>query len=185
MPNINRRIVVGLVGPIGAGKTIAAVNLSDGLGFQYLRYSQILAEWFPERHRRDGTLQTVGWEIMTSRQEELNRRLVAKASSTRDIAIDGLRHPIDEECLRRKFRKAFFMIYLDAPAKIRWHRKSIQSGILERWQFDRADSHPVEQPLRLLAKNADFTLQNRGSIEEHLKKVQSIVEYLRRTRDIL
>ena len=39
------RIVVGVTGRIGSGKTAVARHLAELLGAQYLRYSQILAEW--------------------------------------------------------------------------------------------------------------------------------------------
>ena len=41
----NARLVIGVAGRIGSGKSEVAQCLRERLGFQYLRYSLILAEW--------------------------------------------------------------------------------------------------------------------------------------------
>ena len=42
----NARLVIGVAGRIGSGKSEVAQYLRDRFGFQYLRYSLVLAEWY-------------------------------------------------------------------------------------------------------------------------------------------
>src|SRR5258708_40200555 len=88
-----KRLVIGIAGRIGAGKTSAARYLNTKHGFQYLRYSQVLAEWMAANPESKAQLQSVGWEVMAGgMQAELNRRLLAQIAPGRDAAVDGPRH---------------------------------------------------------------------------------------------
>src|SRR5216684_724348 len=91
-----KRLVIGIAGRIGAGKTSAAKYLNTKHGFQYLRYSQVLAEWMATDPESKAQLQKVGWQVMAGgMQTELNRRLIAQVTPDADFAVDGLRHPLD------------------------------------------------------------------------------------------
>src|SRR6266446_5164825 len=90
------RLVVGITGRIGSGKTTIGQYLESRYGFQYLRYSAVLADWLATDPDRRAHLQKVGWEVMAGgMQAELNRRLISQIKSDSDSAVDGLRHPID------------------------------------------------------------------------------------------
>jgi dephospho-CoA kinase len=100
MPEYSR-IVVGVAGRLGSGKSEVAHSLEQGFGFQYLRYSMILADWLGTDPRDKSRLQEFGWDVMAGEgQYELNRRLIDRIHPTKDVAVDGLRHPIDYESLR-------------------------------------------------------------------------------------
>jgi len=72
------RIVIGVAGRIGSGKSFAAHHLEQHFGFQYLRYSLVLADWFKADPAAKSRLQEVGWGVMSGdRQRELNRRLIS------------------------------------------------------------------------------------------------------------
>src|SRR5260370_13496884 len=74
-----KRLVIGIAGRIGAGKTSAAKYLSTKHGFQYLRYSQMLAEWMAADAESKAELQSVGWEVMAGGMEtELNWRVIGQ-----------------------------------------------------------------------------------------------------------
>src|SRR5260370_18334961 len=88
-----KRVVIGIAGRIGAGKTSAAKHLSTKHGFQYLRYSQVLAEWMAANPESKAQLQKVGWEVMAGgMQTELHRRLIAQVTPEADAAVDRHRH---------------------------------------------------------------------------------------------
>jgi dephospho-CoA kinase len=150
--------------------------LSTQYGFQYLRYSQVLAEWFPEKLGTPGALQATGWEIMRTQQEELNRRLIAKIEPDRDIATDGLRHPIDERALRAAFGRQFFLLYVDAPVELRWQRKRDAQRFEAFDAFAAADVHAVEKPQLLLRDHATSVIQNIGSLSEYYAMLRANLE---------
>ena len=161
-----KRLVIGIAGRIGAGKTSAAKYLSTKHGFQYLRYSQVLAEWKAANPESKAQLQSVGWEVMAGgMQTELNRRLIAQVLSGSDAAIDGLRHNIDQESLTKAFSSSFRLLYIDSGAEQRWNHLSGKGRYTSRDIFDAADSHPVEQQIESLGTKADVVLRNEGSLQ--------------------
>jgi len=72
----DKRLIIGVTGRIGAGKTSVATYLSEAHGFFYIRYSQVLSEWKAHNADSKKLLQRVGWEVMGGgMQRELNERL--------------------------------------------------------------------------------------------------------------
>jgi dephospho-CoA kinase len=162
-------IAIGVSGRMGSGKSLIAHYFERNFGFQYLRYSLILAEWRGEDPEARLRLQEVGWDVMSgSGQEELNRRLIARIEPNRDVAIDGLRHPLDLENLRRRFGACFFLLFVHAPAEIRFSR--LQTRYANYEEFVRADEHPVEANIEHLRPHAsaeiDGALPNNQLHEE-------------------
>ena len=121
---LDDRLVIGITGRIGAGKTSAGRYLSLGCDFQYLRYSQILSEWLAKDAETKAHLQEVGWEVMAGRMQiELNRRLIEQINPQADVAVDGLRHPIDYESLQEIFR-----ILVPSPLHPKLSRRALESA---------------------------------------------------------
>lgn len=161
------RLVIGITGRIGAGKTSAGEYLRDVHGFQYLRYSQVLAGWQAEGARAQASLQDIGWEVMsTGKQAELNRRLISQIVPDGDVAVDGLRHPVDLESLRSALGPSFHLLYLDCPQEIRWDRKKVKEKYRSLNAFTCADSHPVEQHIESLQSSAALVIRNEGSLQD-------------------
>src|SRR5260370_20972996 len=90
----DERLVVGITGRIGSGKTSAGRYLSSRYGFQYLRYSQVLAEWLvagPGTERK-GHLQEIGLGFITKgMQTQLKFRRNTPSYAQADDAIEWLR----------------------------------------------------------------------------------------------
>ncbi len=170
------RWVVGLAGRIGSGKTAVGKHLNSARGFQYLRYSQVLAEWLAHNAPNRSILQKVGWEVMHGgMQAELNRRLISRINPTGDVAVDGLRHPVDYDSLKTSFLPSFRLLYIDGTPAGRW--KHLEgSGKYESWAvFQEADSHPVEQQIELLRDKADFVISSDGPMEDLIKRVDALI----------
>src|SRR4029077_18609005 len=117
------RLVIGITGRIGSGKTTVGRYLESRYGFQYLRYSEVLAEWQAKDSESKAQLQKVGWEVMAGgMQAELNRRLIARITLDVNVAVDGLRHPLDYDALRTSFSASFRLLYIDSPPELRFER---------------------------------------------------------------
>lgn len=168
-------IVVGIAGRIGSGKTTIAQHLEQKLGFQYLRYSQVLADWFKANPADKNQLQELGGAVMLNpaMQRELNRQLIERIEPARNAAIDGLRHYIDYQSLRAKFGNHFFLLFLDAPAEIRFKR------LLHRFEtvqlFRDADTRSVESHIDSLRSVASQVLPGAMSFDRLLPYLDRLV----------
>jgi dephospho-CoA kinase len=169
-------LVIGFAGRIGAGKTSAARYLQTSRGFQYVRYSQVLADWLGDAQGKKTRLQSVGWEVMAGgKQAELNRRLIASIDPDHDCAVDGLRHGLDYESLVKAFAPAFFLLYIEASPEVRWQhvREHGRKRSLEEFVVD--DSHPVEQQIETLRSRAFRVIANAGSLQDFYSVIDSTV----------
>ncbi len=174
----DKRLVVGVTGRIGAGKTSVAKHLSKAHGFHYIRYSQVLSEWFATDPEGKKHLQAVGWEVMAGgMQAELNTRLIAQIHPKSDCAVDGLRHPIDFDSLTKSFAPHFFLLYIDCAQEIRWQRLRMRFPQFE--DFNRVDSHPVEQQIETLRGEAFRLLNNTGSLQDLYSEVDAVLQQIR------
>jgi hypothetical protein len=99
-------------------------------------------------------------------QAELNRRLIAQVVPNRDVAVDGLRHPLDYESLKNAFGSAFHLLYLDSSQEKRWERKNAKEKCRSLAAFRAADSHPVERQIESLRSSAALVLRNEGSLQD-------------------
>ena len=172
----SERLVVGITGRIGSGKTTIGKFLESNYSFQYLRYSAVLEEWrLPDSHSK-AQLQKVGWEVMAGgMQTELNRLLIARIASEKDAAIDGLRHPIDYDSLSDRFASSFHLIYVECATEHRWNHLKERRRYADRTAFERADSEPVEQNIESLRLKAQVVIRNEGSVGELYREVDLAV----------
>ncbi|HXE92016.1 MAG TPA: AAA family ATPase [Terriglobales bacterium] len=173
------RLVLGITGPIGAGKTSVGKYLESAHGFHYLRYSQVLAEWLAADPTAKNQLQGIGWEVMAGgKQAELNARLVQKIGQEGSYAVDGLRHSLDHTTLRDGFAEHYHLLYIDSPPETRWRRLQARRGFATFADFQAADSHPVEQQIPLLRPSADFVLQNQGPLDELYSTIEGVLQQI-------
>jgi dephospho-CoA kinase len=172
----DKRLVVGIAGHIGAGKTTAGKYLSSRFGFQYLRYSKVLSEWLATDQESKSHLQEIGWEVMAKgMQAELNRRLIAQVEPGANAAVDGLRHPLDFENLRNSFEPSFHLVFIESQLEQRWKRKTAQTRYATLDLFKAADSHLVEEQIDLLRASAGLVIQNEGSLQDFYSALDKAV----------
>lgn len=172
------RLIVGVTGRIGAGKTSVAKYLSTAHGFGYVRYSQVLSKWRAESPDSKNRLQDLGWEVMGGgMQTELNARLIAEIPPNSNCAVDGLRHPIDFDSLTKSFTPDFFLVYVNCLQETRWKRLRARYPHLE--DFRQADSHPVEQQIEALRVCAFGLINNNKSLQDLFSKIETLLERMR------
>jgi predicted nuclease with RNAse H fold/dephospho-CoA kinase len=169
---VNRTpFVVGVSGPIAAGKTTLAEILQSE-GFAYTRFSMVIDDILKERnlpldrHHR----QMVGTEInRDGRQRELAERTISRVAGANVIVVDGLRFPDDHAFLKEKFGFRFVHVFVSAPIEVRRERYATRLGLSRSeadGAFDEANSSEVERMVPLLENLADQTLFNIGSKED-------------------
>jgi len=114
-------------------------------------------------------------------QRELNRRLVRRIDRNSDVAVDGLRHPIDYESLLTEFGKRFSLIFVDTPPTTRFERT--RDRFTNYDQFLAADSRPVESNIELLRPLAAATISGTMSVGESVAELRQLVSSFRKRID--
>jgi dephospho-CoA kinase len=176
-----KRLVVGITGRIGSGKTTVGRYLESTYGFQYLRYSEVLADWLAKDPESKAQLQKVGWDVMAGgMQVELNRRLVEQITPDSDVAVDGLRHKLDYETLNACFSTSFTLLYLQTDAKERFERLKRLGKYTDRNSFEASDNHPVEQHIESLRTDATALIQNNLALRDLYASVDEFILSLRK-----
>lgn len=167
--------VVGFSGALGTGKTTAAMLLEQKSGFVYGRYSQVIEDILRRKKKPHDrfALQREGQRINQKYgQRWLGQQLLTKLGPSKRIAIDGLRFPEDHAYLTEMFGSQFTHIHLIAPKNIRKARCIRRHG--KGFDFDKADSHTVEQKIVILKDVAGYVLENAGSMDILRSKLNSI-----------
>ena|ERR1700681_2715993 len=153
-------IVVGLSGPIAAGKTTSAEHLSRA-GFFYARFSLVLTELLEARGIpvSRSTLQAIGEEVHKEPgQRWLSKKLAEKLPGYGAIVVDGLRWPEDHAFLVETFGPSFLHIHIDAPSPVRRDRYIRAGGT--KSEFKQACQHRVEKGIGRLAGLAHVSVHN-------------------------
>ena len=171
VPNLQRTVcsrrVVGISGPIAAGKTTAA-RMLERVGFRYGRYSEELAELAKEQGTcGDRTaLQQLGDSVHRDLgQRWLNDRLFRRLDvDEEDLVIDGLRWPEDHAFWVERFGASFRHVHVSAPKEIRRTRYPNAGRTVT--EFDVASSHQVESGVRRLAALAHVVAENDQTVED-------------------
>lgn len=160
------RHVVGLSGPIAAGKTTAAKYLEGKKKFGYARYSLVLEGILKERGERvnRSSLQKLGEEIHRDPgQRWLSNELVQSVTDEQRIAIDGIRFPEDHAFMVETYGPAFQHIHVSASYETRKNRY-LERGSSAR-AFERAVVHPVESMIDRVSLLTHQIIPNEASEE--------------------
>lgn len=179
------RIVIGVAGRIGSGKSTVAHLLERKLGFQYFRYSLELANWFDVDPNDKRRLQEIGAKVMAGEgQRQLNVRLIKHIQSSKDAAVDGLRHPIDFESLRNAFGNRFFLLYVEADSKARFERMRELRRFEKYEKFLEDDTQPTELHIDQLESFAAETISGVQIEAELLSRLRSLTGEFRQRIDV-
>jgi dephospho-CoA kinase len=175
--------VIGVSGPIAAGKTTLA-EILQAQGYAYTRFSLVIDDILNERNlpldRQNR--QTVGIEInRDGRQRELAERTISRVAGASTIVVDGLRFPDDHAFLREKFGFRFHHIHVSASDDIRRERyaERLELPSLEADKaFAEANASEVERMVPALQQLADETLFNVGTKDDMAAMLLSLLAQL-------
>lgn len=173
--DIRKRLVIGLSGALGAGKTTAARHLEKH-GYTYCRYSEVIARRVAARKatysRED--LQEEGQIVHDELgQRWLGRELLRPIQDHRFVVIDGLRFPEDHAFLTEVFGAQLLHLHVVAPHTLRKQRFLKREGA--KAAFELQESHTVEQQTSRLGELARDVVDNQGSLNDFSEKLDRIV----------
>ncbi|TRL36305.1 AAA family ATPase [Methylosinus sporium] len=158
-------IIIGISGPIAAGKTTLARAL-EKQGFAYTRFSVVIDD---ELKARGLTLdrvhrQALGNEInRTGKQRWLAEQTLARAGGALAVVVDGMRFPEDHGFLAERAGGGYVHVYVDASEERRRQRYSARAI---DGDFETAAMSDVESQVGSMRALAHRVFRNEGAIEE-------------------
>jgi dephospho-CoA kinase len=177
------KLVIGLTGNIGAGKTIISDHLHKKYGADQVRFSRILMDvldrlYLPQDRKN---LQTLGVVVRESFGEDVIVNAFKKdleKSRSHVVVVDGIRYMNEVEMLR-SFQNSI-LLFLDAPPELRYKRVVLRGEKgEEKITFDdflKSGQRGTEKGLPEIKKVADHVIENDGSVEHLLKRIDDIVK---------
>jgi len=167
-------LVIGLAGPVATGKTVTGQYIQSK-GYQYIRYSQIIAEDIAlSGQAKRGDLRQEGWKRYSGHQQyALNKQLAARITADQQLVIDGMRHCEDYTFWKEQEFRRFFLIYIDSDYSLRQHRFEDRGE--DSVNYQEAVSAPVESHVDQLRKKADFLVENNGTLDQLFSKIDQIL----------
>ncbi len=176
--------VVGISGPIAAGKTTMA-RVLEREGFSYTRFSLVIDETLSKQGHplTRATRQKLGGEInATGRQRWLSEQTIARVGSAGMIVVDGLRFPDDNTFLIERFGTHYLHIHIDADKDTRRQRYA-ECG--ESVGFDEASNATVESRVAELRGLAHDIFINQGSKLDMERYASDILNRVSRAQSCL
>ena len=177
-------MIIGLTGTMASGKGEVAKYLISK-GFEHLMYSDILKELARSRgiELSRKNLQKLGNDI---KQEEKNLGILSKKiverAETGKVVADGVRNP--DEIRELKKSKDAYVIAVIASQRVRFKRMRGRGrvgdpiGFREFKRLDNIENRGVTkgQEINDCIKIADYVIDNSGTLDELMKKVDEILE---------
>jgi dephospho-CoA kinase len=182
-------MIIGLTGPYCSGKDTVAEYLVRKKGFIHRSLSDELRKELVRRGipttRED--LIAVGTELrQTQGNDVLARRVIEDCGGDRDYVITSIRHPSEVEHLSR--RGDFYLVNVDAPAKVRFRRMKHRDRPGDPETFEKfvelenkeSQTAGSGQQLTKVASLASVTFVNDAVTAEELQaKIDRLLEDLR------
>lgn len=170
------RLVIGVSGPIAAGKTSVCRYLEQK-GFSYARFSAVIDEMLSQAglpidrpHQ-----QAMGEKVNRSPGQrwlcqELMKRIPEDAD---EVVIDGLRFPEDHSFLIELFGIRFLHLHISAPRDTRETRYILGGGTAE--DFQAAERALTESQFDRMAALAHVIVENGASLAHLWRQVDRII----------
>jgi dephospho-CoA kinase len=188
---LQKKAVLGLVGPICSGKETVGSYIKDNHDCKYHSLSDVIREELDSVGFKDPsreTLQAVGNilrkifgpGVLATRIAEKARKL-----NTPLVVVGSIRNP-EEAVNLKKALKNFILLRIEASRKIRFERMTHRGRIgdpktwpeflkAEKREFDHK-KNKFQMHIGVTAKMADFAVENNGTFEDLFKKVDKIVK---------
>jgi dephospho-CoA kinase len=184
------KAVIGLTGTIGSGKEAAAEHIKKTFSCFYVKLSQVLRNELEKKRKglSRNLLQDSGDEMRST----YGGHVLAKVSieylpRNKDLIIlDGIRNPGEIDYLKSNFNSGFFLIGIDSKPETRFERISKRARrddprtweeFLEMDSRDQGNGQPeFGQQTRRCIEKADFKIDNDGTEEEFLAKIDETVK---------
>lgn len=180
------KIILGLVGERLAGKDSVAQYLVEKYGAFHIRYSAVMDEVLdildlPRSRRNEMDVSNAMRQTFHTNVwwDAVKKKVLASTAPI--VVINGNRFKDEYEAAKGIGTK---MIYITAPHELLYERfvkrqEKVDDNKMTPEQFMNLDNEPTERQIPLLGAQADFRIENTGTLEELYKKVDEIIAKLK------
>ena len=179
-------IFIGLVGTGGSGKDTAASYIKHRYGAEEFRYSYLLVKAL-EIFGIEVSRENLAW-LMNILKRKYGKDVLTRAmKKTIDelarkpiVVVSGMRLLSDYKFLRGYKRN--YLIFLDAPEKIRWQRVRVRGEKTDDnvtfKEFKKLMSGENERFIRRIGKKADFVINNGSSLKHLQQEIDKVMKQI-------
>ncbi len=177
------KLVVGLAGSMGSGKTTVCGYLNKKHSAGQYRFSQILMDVLDRLHlpQSRANLQSLGIFF----RKEFGEGVIVNAlrhdlekDSSKIVTIDGVRFVNEVEMIRQFPNN--LVIFTEAPVEKRYERCVARGekgeGSITFEQFLESEKKETERHTAEVKALADFVVDNSGTKEELYRKIDKIIK---------
>ncbi|MEE4178597.1 MAG: AAA family ATPase [Bacteroides sp.] len=182
-------IIIGITGTLGAGKGTVVEYLTSYCGFVHFSVRAFITRELERRGmpvNRD-TLTALANEMRAKNSPSyiIEELYEAAALEDKNCIIESIRTPGEVAALRSK--PDFFLLAVDADPRIRFNRVRKRNSETDKVSFttfinnEQREMHsedPNKQNLAECIRQADFVIENNGSMEELHEKTEEFLKFI-------
>ncbi len=181
---INKKIILGFVGPLASGKGTSAQYLKDKYQGEIFKFSTVLRDILDRLYLKQNrqNLQTLSTVLRQNFSQDILSKVIfedVNNSQNNLIIIDGIRREEDIKYLKNL--PNFILISIDADLKIRYQRlikrnenSDDKNKTLEQFKLD--NQQEPEQKIKIIAEKAQEKINNNGSFTDLYQQLDLIVK---------
>lgn len=183
----NKKVVIGLVGEMAAGKTTVTDYLKEKYGAVSFRFSDMLRDILDRVHvdQSRHNLQRLSTFLRAEYGEDIMSRVLVKDVKEAEadfIITEGIRRPSDVSYLKEI--EGFRTAAIEVEERTRYERiikrEENPDDQNKTWeQFQKDGLEEAEQQIKDIMAMADIKIDNNGTLEELHKKIDEIIEEIR------
>jgi dephospho-CoA kinase len=178
------KIVLGITGEIASGKGTATKYLLEKYGASSHRFSTMLRDVAKRMHLEESreNLQKLSTLFRENFSDDLLSQVIFHDVDTDGgeiIVIDGVRRMPDIEYLKKL--PGFKLVYVDTDMETRYERLTKRgenvddvNKTFEEFKID--NEREAERKIKDLKQDANFVVDNNGSLEELYKQIDLIIK---------
>ncbi len=180
----NKKIILGLCGKISSGKGTIAEYTQEKYNAKTFRFSTILRDVLTRLYLEinRSNMQNLSTILRSNFTEDIMAKVMAedvKNDSSEIIVVDGVRRIADIKYLKKI--EGFYLVSVDADAKIRYDRLSKRSENTDDFgksyeDFLEDEKQEAEQEIPVAMAEAQVKINNDGSFDGLYKQIDEIIK---------